>query len=72
MSEETDTKKWAIDADARVEEFDTQFTRLVGLGVVRHSDRNRLKEQWVAAKYPPVVSFIRQSKVAMLPITEDA
>lgn len=71
MAADTD-KKWAIDAEARLNEFDHQYSRLVGEGVVRHVDRDRVKADWVRAKFPPVVTFIRQHASAAVVLREDA
>lgn len=56
-----DYKKWAIGNNLRDEEFDQQFARLAGLEVVKATTREITKAAWVAAKRPPIVSFIRQN-----------
>lgn len=70
MSDET--KKYAYDAEARLEEFAHQFSRLVGEGVVRHADRERVRTDWIAAKFPPIVTFVRQHKLARPYVVEVA
>lgn len=54
-------KKWAIGNEMRDQEFEEQYTRIVGLHERAESSRARVKAAWIAAKRPPIITFIRQN-----------
>ena len=54
-------KKWVIGNDMRDEEFDREYTRLVGLFACGENNRARTKKAWIDAKRPPIITFIRQN-----------